>query len=324
MVASLGTVQIRFIEAIYEDVYVEGPVRTYCDAWILEKSKWRRRRSQQRGQGPGEDPMHPRWGEGFEIEDVRDDSKVVIDVWNSAAAAGSNDDFFGKVTLRLSELLVKPTVAWHELLPGQVHLQLTWIPTMDGEPTGEPMLLTLPSDHGVPVGRVPPAVLPSRAVVAGANALPRVLPPAAYDDDEFEEEEAAASGGPLKMDFYEYTHRGGSGHGPKENQDAYFVLTIDENNRVYGVLDGHGGEHGRVASYAASGAMQAHLRANFGRLRTEPELVMEEVFEAAHSAIWEVTAWPPLPRPGLLMCMYVYYIHVYLYVCLYIYVYMYK
>jgi serine/threonine protein phosphatase PrpC len=50
-------------------------------------------------------------------------------------------------------------------------------------------------------------------------------------------------------------------------------MRLDERNAVFAVLDGHGGEHGRVASHAAADAMQAHLRANFARLRTEPEQV---------------------------------------------------
>lgn len=280
MVARLGTVQLRIVEAVYEEAYVDGPVHTFCDIWVLEKTKWRRRRSKQRGQGAGEDVMRPQWDEEFEVDKVRDDSKVVVDVWNCAGGADASNDFFGKVTLKLSELLVKPTGAWHELLPGRIHVQLRWQPTSDGEPTGESVLLTLPEVSGAPAAglgafKAPPTHLTD--VLVGARPT-------------------------LSMDHYDYTHRGGSGHGPKENQDAFFVLIIDERNRVYGVLDGHGGEHGRVASHAASAAMQKHLRANFDRLRTEPERVMTEVFEAAHSAIWEaVKAMPDVfERDGML------------------------
>ena len=46
------------------------------------------------------------------------------------------------------------------------------------------------------------------------------------------------------------------------------------------------------ASMAASAAMQEHLRAHFWRLRSEPEAVMSEVFEAAHAAYDRLLAAP--------------------------------
>ena len=51
-----------------------------------------------------------------------------------------------------------------------------------------------------------------------------------------------------KAEYVEFTHRGGTGNGPKENQDAYFLAHIDDQNAVFGVLDGHGGDHGAVAA----------------------------------------------------------------------------
>jgi hypothetical protein len=73
MVAPLGRVRLKFVEAVYEKEHVQGPVSTFCDAMILEKSKWRRRRSKQRGAAAGEDPLHPVWNEEYEVDGVRAD-----------------------------------------------------------------------------------------------------------------------------------------------------------------------------------------------------------------------------------------------------------
>lgn len=250
MVASLGRVQLKFVEAVYEEGDVEGPVSTYCDAMILEKSKWRRRRSKQRGAAAGEDPLHPVWDEEVEVDAVRDDSKVIIDVWNKACAAGSQHEFFGKVTLRLSELLAKPTSVWHELLPGRVRIELRWTPLMDGQPTGETILLTLPEHNGEAIGRVVSAgtaethaqkTLDQRtrdkraeaAEAASAAAAEEAAVGARTSRARDAAEPVKSAGGlasaaaaapvlpALKMDYYEYTHRGGSGHGPKENQVGF-------------------------------------------------------------------------------------------------------
>eukprot|EP00967_Tisochrysis_lutea_P077681 scaffold105562_cov30-Tisochrysis_lutea.AAC.1 len=229
MVTSLGTVRLRLVEAFYEEELIEGPVRSYCNAWLLEKTRWRRRHTAE----SAEDPLHPRWDQTFEVEGVRDDAKVVVDVYNAAAPEGSYNEFFGKVTLKLSELLTRPTSAWHELLPGRIHIQLFWIPTMDGEPTGAPILLTLPES-----GNAGQAALLATSARNAASPLqaPQVRvqgakPPAPPPMDPAEAKGGAAQGGGsskastaadkpliLKMDHYEYTHRGGSGHGPKENQ----------------------------------------------------------------------------------------------------------
>ena len=64
-------------------------------------------------------------------------------------------------------------------------------------------------------------------------------------------------------------------------QDAYFVLRIDELNYAYGVLDGHGHDHGKVASHTAAKAIETHLREHFSRLRSEPQQVSDS--RAHHS-----------------------------------------
>ena len=47
--------------------------------------------------------MAPQWDEEFEFDEVRADSKAVIDVWNQ----GEPEVYFGKVTMRLDEVLTK-------------------------------------------------------------------------------------------------------------------------------------------------------------------------------------------------------------------------
>ena len=92
-------------------------------------------------------------------------------------------------------------------------------------------------------------------------------------------------------EFYEFTHKGGTGNGPKENQDAHFLAQIDDKNAVFGVLDGHGQDHGRIAAHAAAAACKEFLLANFERLRSSDErgkeAVMVECFEAAHKAVFK-------------------------------------
>eukprot|EP00966_Prymnesium_polylepis_P106024 2455279-Prymnesium_polylepis.1 len=78
-----GQLQVRFIEAEYDKEYVDQPPHTYCVVWLLEKVRWRRRKTKARGRNAGENPMHPVWGgDAFVFEDVRDDSKLALDVWN--------------------------------------------------------------------------------------------------------------------------------------------------------------------------------------------------------------------------------------------------
>lgn len=91
---SLGGLTVRFVEAEYDADYVTGAMDTYCVVWLLEKTRWKRRKSRTWGRAQG-DPMHPEWGQEFEFYDVRDDSKVVIDVWNKQVG-GEADQFLGK------------------------------------------------------------------------------------------------------------------------------------------------------------------------------------------------------------------------------------
>ena len=88
-----------------------------------------------------------------------------------------------------------------------------------------------------------------------------------------------------KIEYWYYTHKGGDGSGPKENQDYFFCFKLDADNMAWGVFDGHGSDNGRIASVAATRAAEAHLKTHFGRLRSEPQAVMTEAFEAAHTAV---------------------------------------
>ena len=227
-----------------------------------------------------------------------------------------------QVTLRLADLLTKPAPAWHELMFGQLHVQLSWTElAATGHADAAPVPLTLttarlrapaaaPSPGKRSAGRPtaspdwwgaadrPSAEVPKAAPApapaqkakvmappprqpAAAAVVAKVLPPPAPadeieeveeytdDDDEFEPDSppkppppnaAAASAArgapagarPAAIEYWEYTHRGGTGNGPKENQDTYFTIKIDEDNWVFAVLDGHGGDNGRIASQAAS------------------------------------------------------------------------
>ena len=47
-----------------------------------------------------------------------------------------------------------------------------------------------------------------------------------------------------------------AGRATDENQDAHFLAQIDDKNAVFGVLDGHGQDHGRIAAHAAAAAYQ--------------------------------------------------------------------
>ena len=266
-----GSLTVRFIEAEFDKEYVDAPPHTYCVVWLLEKVRWRRRKSKPRGRGPGEDPMHPVWGDEFIFDDVRDDSKLALDVWNVKQEPGADDEFFGKVWLHLSEAIRKPVTAWHELVPGRVQVLLTWTP-YEGDELGDAVALTLPPPmpralEDAPTGGSSLAGLPPISSSAAGRAAPKSPPkPAAADDadeeidleelpdespkydDDFEDEPsppkppkpAAAAAARGKIEYHEYTHRGGTGHGPKENQDAYFVQKIDDSNFLFGVFDGHG------------------------------------------------------------------------------------
>ena len=90
------------------------------------------------------------------------------------------------------------------------------------------------------------------------------------------------------IEYWEYTRQGGT-----DDQDTHFTIKIDEDNWIFAVLDGHGGDNGRIASQAASRAMQDYLRPNFQRLHTEPDAVMKKAFELAHTAIYDAIKRQP-------------------------------
>ena len=144
---------MRLVEAAYDDEFFPGVMRTYCTVWLLEKVKWRRRKTARVWGNQGEDPLRPQWGDEFDFFDVREDAKVVIDVWNTNQLVsrsnqlqqgdGERDQFIGKVTLRLEQLMLKPADAWHELVPGRIHLQLNWTElTATGDVASAPVALT--------------------------------------------------------------------------------------------------------------------------------------------------------------------------------------
>ena len=108
------------------------------------------------------------------------------------------------------------------------------------------------------------------------------------------------------------THVGGSGHdAAKENQaalpspsllslstpapphrsraasrqDATFVASCGGGTLVWGVLDGHGPENGRIASWAGAAALKEYFLGNVAALEEEPEEAMTSAFKAAHDGI---------------------------------------
>ena len=89
---------------------------------------------------------------------------------------------------------------------------------------------------------------------------------------------------PLSARSEALTHPGG--YKPQEslNQDACFVLRLDEHRQAWGVFDGHGSEHGELVARTAAAAIEGYLREHFGRLRDEPEEAFVEAFSLAHSA----------------------------------------
>ena len=321
---SLGNLTVRVVEAVYDAEFVSGQLDTYCALWLLESVKWRRRKSAKWGSKRGDDPMRPQWDQEFEFDEVRDDAKIVVDVWN--ADDSGKEDFLGKVTLRLADLLLKPAPAWFELVPGRICLQLGWTAlTATGDPAADPVPLSLPASAAVQQQQRPPPP-PDEVKVAAPAPVPAPAPapaaskPPAYKapgpvvdeveeveeieeieayDDEFESESPVAARAPapaaakaaaassFKLEFFEYTHKGGDGTGPKENQDAKFTIKFDDRNYILAVLDGHGGENGAIASQAAAEAMEHYFRANFDKVKSEPEAAMTRAFELAHDAIYK-------------------------------------
>ena len=63
-----GILSVEFVEAEYDANYVDAARRqTYCIVWVLEKIKWRRRKSQPAA------GLRPAWGAAFDFDEVRDD-----------------------------------------------------------------------------------------------------------------------------------------------------------------------------------------------------------------------------------------------------------
>jgi len=105
------------------------------------------------------------------------------------------------------------------------------------------------------------------------------------------------------VEHYEYTHRGGTGNGPKENRDAYFVKQTDEATFLFGVFDGHGHDNGKLSANVACDTARDYLTDQVERLRRDPSAVMRECFERCHKAIYEAVLSKPdtLVRDGQLV-----------------------
>ena len=102
-----------------------------------------------------------------------------------------------------------------------------------------------------------------------------------------EQGEFACSGseGSVCCRFASASHIGGSGKNrQKENQDACFVVR-GERTIVWGVLDGHGPDNGRLAAHAGARAFKAWFAEHDAELDSLPEETMLKAFRAAHDAI---------------------------------------
>jgi len=252
--------------------------------------------------------MRPVWGDEFEFDDVRDDSKLALDVWNIRQGGASEDEFFGKIWLTISDAIRRPMASWHELVPGRLQVVLTWTP-YQGDALGDPIPLTLPptsAHEDAPTGSAAPIRKPlapeqpklnmkatqQAALAAVAAKADEMELEEELEDDELDVEELPLvqdrqpQRPRLKIEYHEYTHRGGAGNGPKENQDAYFVKKIDDANFLFGVFDGHGQDNGKLASHVASDTTRVFLTENFARLRQHPQAVMTECFEKCNKAIF--------------------------------------
>ena len=128
----------------------------------------------------------------------------------------------------------------------------------------------------------PPAAAPTGITISKQFAAP---PSTEFQPHAFHFEPQPAPREPyLTATHVTYTHPGGSKPANAKNQDTWFTLRVDEHNFVFGVLDGHGAENGRLVADAAAGAIKAHVAAHFESLRTEPQAVFNGAFEAAHEA----------------------------------------
>lgn len=71
------------------------------------------------------------------------------------------------------------------------------------------------------------------------------------------------------------------------NQDAFFAVQPSASLAVWGVLDGHGPDNGRLASQAAAAAMSSYFTSEEGQaaVAEAPKKAMVDAFEQAHAAI---------------------------------------
>jgi hypothetical protein len=318
-----GSLSVKVLRAEYEEAFVEdGLPSTYCVIGILEPTRRHRRRTTVESR-----TMVPKWEQSFEFDDTSAEAKAVIDVWRQRGdGAEDGDEYFGKVTLRVADM-GKPKPTWHELVQGRIQIEAVFVgddgspdfaaaagDELEEVAVRRPALITKPALSALPplaTLRRSSTDVPVAAAVAAAVDEDSDLEPAddddaavaAYDDDEFEDEPAApppaalmppppstARAPPSALDavrYFEYTHRGGDGKGLKENQDAFFSLRLDARNFVWAVFDGHGHDHGRIASEAARDAMRAHFAdaANFNKLRSQPVEAMEAAFALANDAV---------------------------------------
>ena len=93
--------------------------------------------------------------------------------------------------------------------------------------------------------------------------------------------------GDVSCAYVSMTHVGGSGDNfKKQNQDAYFVARpADGKSVVWGVLDGHGPDNGRLAAQTAASAFTEWFEAHMDEVAATPQASMSAAFKHAHDAI---------------------------------------
>ena len=112
-----------------------------------------------------------------------------------------------------------------------------------------------------------------------------VRPPALEVGDQGSFAWSGTEGG-VSGHYASLSHIGGSGsNAKKENQDSCFVARCDESTCVWGVLDGHGGDNGRLAAQAGAKAFKAWFLKKPAELTRSPQQAMKSAFRAAHEAI---------------------------------------
>ena len=84
-----------------------------------------------------------------------------------------------------------------------------------------------------------------------------------------------------------FSHEGGEGGVGKENQDTFFTLKPAANVAIYGVFDGHGKAHGKLAAAAAATACADYLAKHSDALLSDAAETLRKAFAAAHAAVRE-------------------------------------